>query len=171
MNMKLVKEQMKNASPIFVRTFIRETLKNTRKFRNFIDRTIISKELTEKDIVKSLENGGIKKGAVLLVHSSLSRLGHVQGGADNLVRALLKAVGPEGTIGAPTFYGNTMIYQSGKRVFDVKYSPTTLGKIAETIRLHPKAKRSMHPTHSAAFIGPLADFLTEDHHLDSTRPP
>ena len=36
------------------------------------------------------------------------------------------------------------------------------------IRLHPNAKRSMHPTHSAAFIGPIADYLTRGHHLNNT---
>jgi aminoglycoside 3-N-acetyltransferase len=164
----IVKEILKNVSPIFFRKTVRESLKKYRKIRNFIDLQIFSKGLTEKDIVMSLERGGVKKGDVLLVHSSLSRLGHVYGGAGTVVEALLKTVGPKGTIGAPTFWGNTANYQKGNRVFDVKNSSTVLGKIAEIIRLHPQAKRSMHPTHSAAFIGPLADYLTKDHHLDNT---
>jgi len=61
-----------------------------------------------------------------------------------------------------------MIYQGGNRVFDVKNSPTILGKISEVIRLHPRTERSMHPTHSATFIGSMAGYLTKDHHLDNT---
>jgi len=167
MNKALLKEQLKNISPVFIRKMIRETLKKYRKTRNIVDSQIVSKELTVEEIVMRLERGGVKKGDVLLVHSSLSRLGHVRGGATTVVEAMLKAVGPEGTIGAPTFWGNTRIYLKGNRVFDVNNSPTILGKIAEVIRLHPHAKRSMHPTHPAAFIGPLADYLTKDHHLDS----
>ena len=168
MNKAFIKERVKNISPIFIRKQVREVLKKYREIRNIVDHRLFSKGLTEKDIVRSLESGGIKRGDVVLVHSSLSRLGQVYGGAATVVSALLKAVGPKGTIGAPTFWGTTMIYQEGNLVFDVKNSPTILGKIAEVIRLHPQAKRSMHPTHSAAFIGPLAGYLTKDHHLDNT---
>ena len=168
MNKELIREQLKNIAPIFIRKLARGGLKKYRKMRNTMDRRLRSEALMQNDILQSLENGGIRQGDVLLVHSSLSRLGYVKGGATTVVAALLSGVGPTGTIGAPTFWGDTTIYQGGNRVFDVKNSPTILGSIAEAIRIHPSAKRSMHPTHSAAFIGPMADYLTKDHHLDNT---
>jgi aminoglycoside 3-N-acetyltransferase len=167
MNRDLFREQLKNMSPIFIRRIVREGLKKWRETINSIDR-LISKGLTEREILESLANGGIRTGDVLLVHSSLSRIGHVKGGASTVVAALLNAVGESGTVGAPTFWGNTETYLMGNRIFDARSSPTILGGIAEMIRCHPLAKRSLHPTHSAAFIGPRADFLTKDHHLDKT---
>lgn len=168
MNKEIIKEQLKNMSPFFIRKLAREALKKYREIRNFKDRCWAKKELTENEIRQSLKNGGVQEGDVLLVHSSLSRLGYVQGGAATVVAALLKAVGSKGTIGSPTFWGNTMSYQKGNCVFDARKLPTILGKVAEMIRLHPQAKRSLHPTHSAAFIGPHADYLTKNHHLDNT---
>ena len=41
---------------------------------------------------------GVRPGAVLLVHCRLSALGTVVGGAETVVRALLDAAGPDGTL-------------------------------------------------------------------------
>lgn len=49
---------------------------------------------------------GLGPGAVALVHSSLSRLGHVVGGAEAVVDALLEAVSPGGTVLFPTLTGS-----------------------------------------------------------------
>ena len=111
---------------------------------------------------------GVKRGDIVLVHSSLSRLGYVEGGAATVVAALLEAVGPEGTIGAPTFWGYSRFYIKGKTIYDVIESSSILGAVSEAIRKHPDAKRCLHPTHPAAFIGPASEGLTGDHHLDMT---
>jgi len=163
-----MKEYLKNLSPQFVRNIAREGLKNYRKLRNIIAFDLFGKSLQENDILDCLKTLGVNEGDVVLVHSSLSRLGYVQGGAETVVSALLKAVGINGTIGAPTFWGNTVQYLEGARTFDVRSSPSILGIISETIRKHPEAKRSLHPTHSAAFTGPSAEYLVKNHHLDNT---
>ena len=50
----------------------------------------------------------------LMVHSSLSALGEVEGGANTVIGALLEAIGPTGTLAMPAM--------SGERPFDVKTS-------------------------------------------------
>jgi len=54
-------------------------------------------------LLKGLKTIGVMEGDVLLVHSSLSALGWVCGGAPTVVAALLKAVGVNGTIAMPSF--------------------------------------------------------------------
>jgi len=168
MNLLIMKENFKNISPKVVRKLAREGLKVYRDVKNTIAYKFSGNKLYENHITTALRNIEIREGDVVLVHSSLSRLGYVEGGANTVLSGLLKVVGSTGTVGAPTFWGNTSKYVKGARTFDVNNSPSILGTISETIRKHPEAKRSLHPTHSASFIGPLADYLAKDHHLDNT---
>lgn len=168
MNIYILKESLKNASPVAFRKFVRTALKSLRDFRNGLQKLVSRKSIGQTDIVRSLRKTGILPGDVILVHSSLSRLGYVEGGARTVVDALLQAVGPEGTVGAPTFWGNTKIYLKGDAVYNVATSMSRLGIISELIRTTPGAFRSLHPTHSAAFVGPRAEELTDEHHIDNT---
>lgn len=113
--------------------------------------------VTAADIVAGLRDLGLAPGDLVQVHSSLSAFGHVEGGADAVVDALLEAVGPEGTVMVPTFN------HGAADVFDLDTSPSTNGAITEALRRRPEAHRSLHPTHPTAAIGPLAQLLTRDH--------
>ena len=113
--------------------------------------------VTTADIVAGLHALGIQEGDLLQVHSSLSALGYVQGGAEAVVDALLQAVGASGTVMVPTFNHGTVA------VFDPATSPSVSGAISEAFRHRPGAHRSVHPTHPYAAIGPLADSLTSEH--------
>ena len=106
---------------------------------------------------------GLRRGHHVLIHSSLSSLGRVAGGAPAVARALLDVVGPEGTVLAPTLTGNEHIGPDTRLVFDPAGSPCWTGRIAETVRTWPAAVRSLHPTHSVAAVGAAAARLTEGH--------
>lgn len=60
------------------------------------------KLVTLKDIVAALKDIGVQKGQAIMVHTSLSSLGYVCGGAQSVIEALLECVGGEGTIMMPT---------------------------------------------------------------------
>ena len=45
---------------------------------------------------------GVREGSVLLIHTSVSALGWVCGGAQAVALALLEALGPAGTLVVPT---------------------------------------------------------------------
>ncbi len=119
--------------------------------------------LTREALCRDFQKLGIRPGDILLVHSSLSSLGFVEGGADTVIDALLDAVGPQGTILVPTLTGSETFSPANPPVFDVRNTPCWTGKIPETFRKRPDALRSLHPTHSVAAIGPHAKFLTEGH--------
>ncbi len=55
-----------------------------------------------EDVQTALRNVGVKRGQAIMVHTSLSSLGYVCGGAQTIIEALLHSVGQEGTIMMPT---------------------------------------------------------------------
>lgn len=59
--------------------------------------------LNEADLINGFHALGVKKGMMLEVHCSMSRFGHIHGGAETLISALKKAVGNEGAIVMPSF--------------------------------------------------------------------
>ena len=47
------------------------------------------KIVLKKDVMDALEKAGVSKGQTIMVHTSLSRLGYVCGGAQIIIEALL----------------------------------------------------------------------------------
>lgn len=125
-------------------------------------------EVIREDIVAGLRAIGLPSGSVALVHSSLRSFGTVVGGAATVVQALVEAVGPDGTAMVPTLTGSEALGPNNPPVFDVRRTPSWTGRIPETFRVRPDARRSLHPTHSVAAIGCLADFMLHDHELSAT---
>jgi aminoglycoside 3-N-acetyltransferase len=119
--------------------------------------------VTRAMIADGLRGLGVRAGDVLLVHSSLKRFGHVEGGVEAVIDALLDAVSPGGTVMVPTLTGTASHGPADPPVLDVVNSPCWTGLIPETFRKRPGAVRSWHPTHSVAAIGPRADDLLRDH--------
>lgn len=117
-------------------------------------------------IATDLLNLGLRPGGVVLVHSSLSSLGHVSGGAETVIRALLQALSRQGTLLLPA-----LSYEHATAAhpfFDAQLTPSNVGLIPETFRQRPGTLRSICPTHSVCGIGPQADELLGEHHLDDT---
>ena len=123
--------------------------------------------VTFEHIVAALQQVQVDRGAVVYVHSSLSSMGYVQGGADAVIDAFLDVVGPQGTLCVPT-----IVYagRGPRPPFDVARSPSEVGRITETLRLRPEARRSDNPTHSVAAIGRQADEITAGHAGGEGRP-
>lgn len=117
--------------------------------------------LTREDISQSLARLGLRPGDAVMVHSSLSSLGHVDGGADTVVDALLETLGPSGTLVVPTFTFSLMRAQHV--VFDLAQTPSGMGQITEVTRRRPGAIRSPHFISSVAAIGPLAEVIACQH--------
>lgn len=127
-------------------------------------------------ITADLLASDVAPGGVLLVHSSLSSMGHVPGGPETVVLALLDALGPRGTLLMPALSFATVGPQPGLTgsenrepyVFDVRSTPSCVGAIPEHFRRRAGTLRSVHPTHSVCGVGPRADEMLRDHHLDTT---
>jgi len=115
------------------------------------------------ELVADFGKLGLCPGDIVLVHSSLSSIGYVEGGADTVVDALLEAVDPGGTVVVPTLTGSPSLSPWNPPVFDPSETPCWTGAIPEALRRRPEAVRSRHPTHSVAAIGPRAREITEGH--------
>ena len=114
-------------------------------------------------IVAGLKKLGPLYGSRVLVHSSLSSFGHVEGGSDAVIDALLETVGTSGTVIVPTLTATALHSADNPPVFDTENSACWTGRIPETFRKRPEAIRSLHPTHSVAAIGADAEELTREH--------
>jgi aminoglycoside 3-N-acetyltransferase len=167
MNVDVLQESLKNLAPRPVRRIARGMLKSYREQRNRVQR-FRGHALDTASIVAALRDLGIRPGDTLLVHSSLSRLGYVVGGVDAVVKALQEAVGEDGTLGAPTFWIADPNAAEDGALFNAIQGRSQLGIVSERIRQLPGAMRSLHPTHSATFVGPHARELTDEHHKDET---
>lgn len=106
--------------------------------------------VTKNQIEAGLRDLGLEAGDTALVHSSLKSFGRVEGGADSVIDALLEVTGPKGCVVVPTL---TLGASESPVIFDVRESPSTSGLITNTFRERPEARRSHHPTSSAAAIG------------------
>src|SRR4051794_37699763 len=52
------------------------------------------------ELARGIRAIGVREGAILFVHTSMRALGWMVGGPETVVRALLDAVGPDGTVAA-----------------------------------------------------------------------
>jgi aminoglycoside 3-N-acetyltransferase len=126
--------------------------------------------MTESDCQRRLTHDllacGLCPGTAAIVHSSLSSLGYVPGGPETVIRGLLEALGPEGTLLLPALsYEHVGAFQ---RVFDVQHTPANVGAIPEYFRTREGTLRSVCPTHSVCGVGAWAAELLGEHHLDDT---
>ena len=119
--------------------------------------------LNKRDIILGFESFGNLEHSKILVHSSLSSFGYVDGGAIAVIEALLEIVGKNGTVLVPTFTGNESLSKNNPPVFNPAESKCWTGTIPETFRKRQGAIRSIHPTHSVCAIGSQAQELTKDH--------
>jgi len=121
---------------------------------------------TSLRIARDLLALGVRPGGVILMHSSLSSLGHTPGGPETVIQGLLAALGPEGTLLLPALSYDLVTRE--QPVFDVARTPSCVGAIPEYFRTRPGSRRSVHPTHSVCGVGPLAEAILSDHDLDRT---
>lgn len=140
------------------------------------------KLVTPKDMKTAFKEIGVQKGQVIMVHTSLSSLGYVCGGAQSVIEALLESVGDEGTILMPTQSWKNLDPETGVYwqepeewwpvireyipAYDKRITPTnTMGAVPEMFRQWPGTLRSDHPARSVAAWGRYAQYLTENHDL------
>ena len=127
---------------------------------------------------------GVQPGQTLLLHSALSSLGFVSGGAETVLNTLLSLLTDTGTLVVPTHTSDNsdpgawqappvpLEWQQIIRDTTPAYDPSrtrtrNMGRIAELFRTWPRVRRSDHPQTSFAAFGPNADQVCSGHELDS----
>jgi len=152
------KRKMKSHIPFGIQKFLYRLIKKIRRARS-----IAQSRLTKEDIKKCLSGAGLEKGDVVIVHSSLGRIGYVENGADAVIDAFLDIIGQEGALVMPTHSNPEHDEKKDIYIFDAKKTPAYTGKIPETFRLRKGVKRSMSPMHSVAAYGKKAEWIVEGH--------
>jgi aminoglycoside 3-N-acetyltransferase len=115
--------------------------------------------LSQRELLAALKKAGVRRGDLLMAHTSLSDFGYFERGAETVIEGLLAAVGSSGTVCVPTH----SLSWIGEQPYDPKRSPSTVGAVTNVFMKRPDAVRSLHPTHSVAAIGPLARSLVAGH--------
>lgn len=139
--------------------------------------------VTRAKIVAALRTVGVAEGDVVLVHSSLSALGYVEGGAETVLAALGEVVGEEGTVLLPAFSCSLRTLGVVNKRWSFRpyergnaEAVRWVGELPATfLRRHPKAPHSGHCTNAWTGFGPRAAELLKGHPADdapySTRSP
>lgn len=140
------------------------------------------KLVLKEDLIKGFQELGVQEGDSLMVHTSLSSLGFVCGGAQIVIEALLESVTDKGTLLMPAQSWKNLDPEAGVHweeprewwqtirenwpAYDENITPTnTMGKVAEMFRTWPGTKRSCHPARSFAAKGSNAEYFIKNHDL------
>ena len=145
---------------------LKQSIKRVGRTARRVARRLTSPTVRKATIVEDLKKLGVLPGQTLLVHSSLSAIGHVPGGPDEVIEALIEVLGPAGTLVLPTHSWREM--EAGCRKFDARTTACCVGAIPERFRAWPGAVRSLHPSHSVSAFGPRAAELVHGHEFCAT---
>lgn len=139
---------------------------------------------TVQSIAEELKALGIKKNSIVLVHTSLSKVGWVNGGAPAFVDALMEVISEsEGTIVMPAQTGDwsepskwqhppvpeswwETIRETMPAFHPDKTPCPYMGVVADAFRTYPKVMRSSHPAVSFAAWGKDASELMANHSIN-----
>ncbi|OGV46665.1 MAG: hypothetical protein A2017_13735 [Lentisphaerae bacterium GWF2_44_16] len=99
--------------------------------------------MNKEEIKKILKKSGLKKGDIVLLHSSYAAIGKVDGGGDSVIDAFLETLGKDGTLAVPVF--------------------GSLGILTELVSKRPGAIKSVHPKAGVAAIGKDAEKICAKH--------
>ena len=141
---------------------------------------------SRSSLAGDLRRLGVERGMTLIVHSSLSRIGYVIGGAASVVLALEDVLGPAGTLAMPTHtesltdpaqWTDPKVPQDWCDTirremppFDGSLTPADgMGAIVECFRGRVGTLRSHHPFTSWAARGKNAEFITSAHTLSMSQ--
>lgn len=118
-----------------------------------------------------LESLEVPQGSLVYLHTSFSRLSHLQLAPETFLEALIDYLGPQGTLVLPSFSWNTdttgrpwkgyQDYFSNPRVFDVTHTKANIGIVPECFRQRNDVLRSLSYWWSVAAVGPLAGEITQ----------
>ncbi len=133
-----------------------------RRRRLAVKRRIFRAPFSTADMRALLSKLGVVRGQVLWIQSSWNEFYNFPGKPSEVLALLIEMLGPQGTLVMPAF----PIDQDPDKVLDIDYAPSSSGLLTEIFRRHAGVSRSIHLTSSVCALGPAANYLVKDHHLD-----
>lgn len=143
-----------------------------------------TEQLVTKRLLKDkLATLGITNGDTLLVHTSLSSIGFVSGGAQTIIDVLRETLGDDGTVVMPSQNANLMApmyweyppvnaewwddIMNDTAPYNKEITPTSgMGQVAELFRTLPSVMRSDHPLYSFTAYGKHAQHILSEQSLN-----
>ena len=119
----------------------------------------------QQSVAAWLGEAAIPRDGVLFLHSAFRQLS-TQGFAVEAFIASLLDYMRNGTVVMPTM--SWRVATPENPFWDELTTPSHVGIVPELFRQKRASHRSIHPTHSVAAAGRLANHLTSTHHLDDT---
>jgi aminoglycoside 3-N-acetyltransferase len=121
--------------------------------------------VTRESLAADLREAGLREGDLVMVHSSLSGIGWLEGGPDAVIAALRDVVGPSGTLLFPIFPldRHARDWLATDPLYDPRTTPSNLGAVSEAFRKREGVVFGDHATHPFAGEGPLAHEVLDAH--------
>ena len=159
--------------------------KHVRKLRKYRPATHVTAKATEnkkanfEDVISFLKEKGVKEGMLLVVHSSYEALECTGLTPEEIIDALLKLVGPTGTLAMPAIrrykgepsVENILSFNTDDLVcvYNVKKTLITSGLLPYYLLKRSDSEVSRHPLNPMVAVGPLAKEMMK-HNLDGETP-
>jgi len=107
----------------------------------------------------------VPRDGVLIVHSAIGTLSRQGFRAEGMIEAFVDYMAG-GNVFMPTMTWRTV--RPDHPIWDEIGTPSHTGVLSEIFRTRYATGRSIHPTHSAAGLGPAANALLSRHHIGTT---
>ncbi|GHV79562.1 hypothetical protein AGMMS49944_13530 [Spirochaetia bacterium] len=131
-------------------------------------------------IIEVLKNNGVKKGSLIIVHSSYDALEGSGFSPNEIINKLLDLVGEEGTLAMPAIRRYKEQPRNGKEyltfnmdntvcTYNVQRTPVITGMLPFCLLRRKDSITSRHPLSTMTAIGSLSRQMME-HNLDGDRP-
>ncbi len=127
--------------------------------------------VTREEYLSALNSLDLEPYNTIFLHTSISNIGKVQGGAKMIAKSLYDFSSSRDITllaSALPFRGRFYDYLQSHDTFDVRTAPIAMGSINEVLSNYPDVERSIHPTHSVIALGPRSHQYVCSHHLDNT---
>ncbi|MBP8809367.1 MAG: AAC(3) family N-acetyltransferase [Kofleriaceae bacterium] len=112
---------------------------------------------TQASLANQLRSLGVRPGLALMVHSSLRRVGAIEGGAEAMLEALLEVLRPHGTLMMVLGADLTVPFEAKSTPVDIE----EMGVLVEVFRRHAQTQVNDHAASRWGAIGPESHALLE----------
>lgn len=123
---------------------------------------------TKDELKLQIKAMGIKSTDTVIIHTSMRKIGEVEGGADTVIDAFKECL-PEGLFLVPTHTWDEI--GPKQPVYNVKTSVPCIGALPRAAAFRGDGIRSLHPTHSVWATGKGAEeFIAGEEKAESPSP-
>lgn len=174
--------QTKFFNALFI-SFVLIVMKQWEKEKLIVEKTGFP--ITKDLLIKNFKKIGLQTGDIVIVHSSMSKIGWIVGDAIAVIKALMEVLTEEGTLVMPAMTsGNTdpqnwnyppvpedwkPIIRQEMPPYEPAVTPTRgMGRIPELFRTLPNVIRSNHPQSSFSAWGKHAEEIVREYKIESS---